>query len=81
MSEQQRSRGKRTRRASVGYKGQLLAMFDALGEWFREDNFKGCMFIKASAEFQEHDHAINAQAYAHKQLLVDHFEALARQAG
>jgi AcrR family transcriptional regulator len=62
-------------------KGQLLAMFDALGEWFREDNFKGCMFIKASAEFQEHDHAINAQAYAHKQLLVDHFEALARQAG
>lgn len=62
-------------------KGQLLAMFDALGEWFREDNFKGCMFIKASAEFQERDDAINAQAYAHKRLLAHHFEALAEQAG
>ena len=61
--------------------GQLLAMFDALREWFQEDNFKGCMFIKASAEFQEHDHAINAQAYAHKELLVDHFEHLAGRAG
>ncbi len=62
-------------------KGQLLVMFDALGEWFREDGFQGCMFIKASAEFQEADHAINEQAYAHKRLLADHFEALARQAG
>jgi AcrR family transcriptional regulator len=61
-------------------KGQLLSMFDAMEEWFCEDSFQGCMFIKASAEFQERDHAINAQAYAHKQLLVDHFEALAAQA-
>jgi len=61
-------------------RGQLLAMFDALGEWFVEDNFKGCMFIKASAEFQEPSQAINAQSYAHKRLLVDHFEALAQQA-
>ncbi|WP_370400362.1 TetR/AcrR family transcriptional regulator [Sulfitobacter sp. JB4-11] len=62
-------------------KEQLLLMFDALEEWFLEDGFKGCMFIKASAEFQEHDDAINAQAYAHKRLLVDHFEMLASQAG
>ncbi|MBW4709159.1 TetR/AcrR family transcriptional regulator [Roseobacter sp. YSTF-M11] len=60
---------------------QLLAMFDALGEWFVEDGFKGCMFIKASAEFQEREHAINVQAYEHKRLLVDHFEKLARDAG
>lgn len=62
-------------------KDQLLAMFDALEEWFLEDGFQGCMFIKASAEFQEEDNAINAQSYAHKRLLVDHFETLARKAG
>tara|TARA_R100000544_G_C2188663_1_gene40523 strand:- start:226 stop:597 length:372 start_codon:yes stop_codon:yes gene_type:complete len=61
--------------------GQLLAMFDALEEWFLEDGFKGCMFIKASAEFQNPDDAINAQAYAHKRMLVDHFENLATHAG
>lgn len=62
-------------------RGQLLAMFDALEEWFLEDGFKGCMFIKASAEFQDPNDAINAQSYAHKRLLADHFEDLARQAG
>lgn len=61
--------------------GQLLAMFDALAEWFGEDGFQGCMFIKASAEFQQSDHAINAQAYAHKRLLVDHLTELAVDAG
>ncbi len=61
--------------------GQLLAMFDALEEWFKEDGFKGCMFIKASAEFQEPDDAIKAQAYDHKCMLIDHFEALAKQTG
>jgi len=61
--------------------GQLLAMFDALEEWFLEDGFQGCMFIKASAEYQNPDDAINAQSYAHKRLLVDHFENLAAQAG
>lgn len=62
-------------------RGQLLAMFDALEEWFLEDGFKGCMFIKASAEFQEPDDAINAQSYAHKRMLEDHFEGLATLAG
>jgi len=62
-------------------KGQMLAMFDILKEWFEEDNFQGCMFIKASAEFQEKDHAINVHAYAHKQMLVDHLANLAAQAG
>jgi len=61
--------------------GQLLALFDVLKDWFKEDSFKGCMFIKASAEFQDKNHAINAQAFAHKQLLADHLAKLATQAG
>ncbi|MEZ5877576.1 MAG: TetR/AcrR family transcriptional regulator [Tepidamorphaceae bacterium] len=61
--------------------GQLLAMFDALEEWFEADGFQGCMFIKASAEFQDKDDAINRQSYAHKELLVDHFARLAEASG
>ncbi len=61
--------------------GQLLAIFDALGEWFREVTFRGCMFIKASAEYQDKDHPINVQSMEHKRLLREHFTALAEQAG
>lgn len=60
---------------------QLLAIYDALQEWFRERNFRGCMFIKASAEYQEPDHAIHAQSAEHKRLLLDHFSALTAKAG
>ncbi|MQQ10542.1 TetR family transcriptional regulator [Epibacterium sp. SM1979] len=61
--------------------GQLLAMFDAIEEWFCEDNFQGCMFVKASAEYQSEDHAINQQSLAHKQVLAEQFSGLARAAG
>ncbi|MBE1296272.1 TetR/AcrR family transcriptional regulator [Phycobacter azelaicus] len=61
--------------------GQLLALFDALSEWFERPEFRGCMFIKASAEFQEVNHPIHAQSAAHKQFLQDHFVGLAADAG
>ncbi|MEL0437109.1 TetR/AcrR family transcriptional regulator [Phycobacter sp. K97] len=61
--------------------GQLLALFDALSEWFSKPEFRGCMFIKASAEFQEVSHPIHAQSAAHKQILHDHFAKLATEAG
>lgn len=60
---------------------QLLALFDALGEWFEEPGFRGCMFIKAASEFQEPDHPIHVQAAAHKALLFDHLKGLAHEAG
>jgi len=60
---------------------QLLALFDVLKDWFEEDSFQGCMFIKASAEFQETSHPINAQAMEHKRLLKEHFTDVARAAG
>jgi len=34
---------------------KLKAIFDWYGNWFGEPNFHGCMFIKASEEFSEHD--------------------------
>ncbi|MEO1141240.1 MAG: TetR family transcriptional regulator [Pseudomonadota bacterium] len=61
-------------------KAQLLAMFDALEEWFLEDGFKGCMFIKASSEYQDRDHPIHQQSAEHKRLLQRHLEQLASEA-
>ncbi len=60
---------------------QLIAMFDALEEWFAEDGFKGCMFVKASSEFQDSNHPIHKQSADHKRMLETHVTALAQQAG
>ena len=60
--------------------GQLIAMFDALEEWFRQLDFKGCMFIKASSEYQDRDHPIHQQSAEHKRLLHRHLELLASNA-
>ena len=62
-------------------RGQLLALFDVLGEWFAQDSFRGCMFIKASAEYQERDHPIHAQSAEHKRLIFVHVRELAQAAG
>lgn len=59
---------------------QLKAMFDALEEWFSESNYQGCMFIKASSEFQDAHHPIHKQSADHKRMLEDHVTKLARQA-
>ncbi len=60
---------------------QLLAIFDAVKEWCSEETFQGCMFVKASAEYQSSDHAINQNAMQHKHALADKFAELADQAG
>lgn len=62
-------------------RAQLLAMFDALGDWFSEPGFRSCMFIKASSEYPDRAHPIHAQAAAHKRALSDHVEQTARAAG
>jgi AcrR family transcriptional regulator len=67
--------------AGASPRQQLLGMFDALGEWFSEPGYKGCMFIKASAEYQEADHAIHVQSREHKRLLFEHCAALCRRSG
>jgi len=60
---------------------QLIAMFDALDEWFGEAGYKGCMFIKASSEYQDAAHPIHKQSADHKRMLETHMVALAEQAG
>lgn len=60
-------------------KEKLLAIYDALAEWFNERSFRGCMFIKASAEYQDPEDAIHVQSAEHKRLLLEHFAELTAQ--
>ena len=60
---------------------QLIAMFDALEEWFDEPGYKGCMFIKASSEYQDAAHPIHKQSADHKRMLERHVTELAEKAG
>lgn len=62
-------------------KDQLIAMFDALEEWFGEPGYKGCMFIKASSEYQDAAHPIHKQSADHKRMLEVHMTELAEKAG
>lgn len=62
-------------------KEQLLATFDALGNWFAEPKFKSCMFIKASSEYQDKDHPIHIESKDHKKILQDYLCELAEKAG
>lgn len=62
-------------------KEQLLAIYDALKEWFALPEFSGCMFIKASAEFQDTAHPIHVQSAEHKRVLTEHFAKIADAAG
>lgn len=68
-------------------KRQLLALFDALGEWIAGAaeplgaDFVGCAFVRAAGEFIAADQPIHRQAAAHKQAIVDRLTDLCRQAG
>ncbi|WP_082735704.1 TetR/AcrR family transcriptional regulator [Polycladidibacter stylochi] len=60
--------------------GQLLAVFDALEEWFQDPAFKGCMLVKAVSEFQKDDSFAKVIAKDNKQDLLNYYHSLAIEA-
>lgn len=61
-------------------RAQVLALFDALGEWFRGEAvlgleeaevFRGCAFVKAAAEYAELADPIHKLATDHKKRIVE----------
>ncbi len=60
---------------------RLLAIFDALDEWFAGRDFSGCMFINASAEFARPDDPIHVAAAEHQRLVLAYVRELATAAG
>lgn len=54
---------------------RMLAIFDALGEWFASDDFRGCAFINAAVEFADSAHLARRAAAAHKTRVRDYIAA------
>jgi len=62
-------------------RGRLLAVFDALDEWFTGPDFHGCMFIRAAGEYAALDDPIHAGAAAHQRLVLAELRDLTDAAG
>lgn len=54
----------------VGSSG-VLAIFDALHEWFNSEHFYGCNFINASAEYTDAVNPIHVFSAEHKQAMIE----------
>jgi len=59
---------------------QLLAIFDALREWFEGPDFRGCAFINASVELANADHPGHRVALEHQQSIYRYIKSLAQSA-
>lgn len=55
---------------------RVLALFDAIAEWAEGDNFTGCTFINASAEFPRREDPIHVACANHKKLVIQYIEEL-----
>jgi AcrR family transcriptional regulator len=60
---------------------RLLALFDALEEWFARADFHGCMFINAAAEFPKVSSPIHREVARHKELVRQFVIDLAEATG
>ena len=60
---------------------RLLTVFDALGDWFAQDDFRGCMFINAASEYCGLDGRIGERAARHKRMVREEIRRLADEAG
>ncbi|MEO1820285.1 TetR/AcrR family transcriptional regulator [Pseudomonas sp.] len=58
-----------------------LAYIDFIADWVQEDDFCGCAFINASAEFAQMDAVPHQQAASHKQDIQAYLLALCTAAG
>lgn len=58
-----------------------LAVFDALAEWFADDEFRGCALVNASAELGDTTPSVRRQAELHKRAVRTYLAELLRQAG
>jgi len=70
-----------TERRSSDPKQRLFALFDFLTDWFHEEEFSGCMFINAAAEFSDADNPSHMICAEHKRLVAEYICQQAELAG
>jgi AcrR family transcriptional regulator len=71
----------RVARAADDPRKRLLAVFDALGEWFRTPSFRGCPFINTAAEVSDPKSPAAKAAWRFKRGFRDYLRELASDAG
>ena len=59
---------------------KLLSVFDVYQKWAEQDDFNGCAFVKASAEFPCPESPIHALCVEHKRLMTRYIQELAETA-
>ncbi|MEN0108257.1 MAG: TetR family transcriptional regulator [Pseudomonas sp.] len=52
----------------------VLAAFDGLQQWLEQEDFCGCPFMGAAAEFSDRTHPVHQQAAAQKRYVTAYFE-------
>lgn len=62
-------------------KSMLLAMFDVMHEWFTSEDYNGCMFLNAAAEYPSLVHPVHKAAALHYVKTEDAIAAMAKAAG
>jgi AcrR family transcriptional regulator len=67
-------------RLAAAPRDRLVALFTALEAWFQSDEFTGCCFINATAEYGDKDDPIHAAAAEHKRLIRAYILELAEAA-
>lgn len=66
-------------RANLAPRDAVLGAFDGLQQWLERDDFCGCPFLSAAAEFADREHPVHQQAAAQKRYFVAYFaDALQR---
>jgi AcrR family transcriptional regulator len=66
--------------ASDDPKEKLLATFDFLERWFKDESFFGCPFVSAAGEYGDRNTAVFREAAMHKRLVLAYLEELVRAA-
>jgi AcrR family transcriptional regulator len=60
---------------------RLLRFFDLLGEWFAQEDFRGCAFQNAAAETPEPDHALRQATHDYALEIQHYLRRTANEAG
>jgi AcrR family transcriptional regulator len=60
---------------------RLLVLFDVLADWFRSDDFQGCVFVHAAYEYLGDDDPIHRAARDQKEQMRMYVLGLAKEAG